>query len=149
MIKKVIMSISPDQLDSLRKLATRFRGAIEACRTRLPIGLQNFPIGACRDASLLLGQHLKQSGVGSPTYVSGTKEGRTHAWLEMDGIIIDITADQFGDAAKPVIVTTDATWHSQFEVQSRSSEGLDEYDDFNSADLMSAYDEVAKRSERT
>ncbi len=143
------MSVSPDQLDSLRKLATRFRGSIEACRARLPIWLQDFPNGACLDASLLLGQYLKRTGVGNPTYVRGTKDRWTHAWLEMDGVIIDITADQLGDSSPAVMVTTDVTWHSQFEVESRRSEGLDQYDDFNSADLMSAYDEIAKHLEGT
>jgi len=111
---------------------------------KLPIGLKDFPIGACLDASLLLGHYLAQSDIGKPIYVSGTKDGRTHMWLEMDGVIIDITADQFGDAPERIMVTRDTAWHSQFERQSRRSDGLDQYNDFNSSDLMSAYSEVAK-----
>ena len=143
------MSVSPDQLDSLWKLAARFRRSIEACRATLPIWLQDFPNGACLDASLLLGHHLKRTGIGNPTYVRGAKDRQTHAWLEMDGVIIDITADQFDDSSTGVMVTTDPTWHSQFEAQSRRAEGLDQYDDFNSADLMSAYDDIAKHFEGT
>jgi hypothetical protein len=105
------MSIPSDQLDSLRKLAVRFRRAIESCRAKLPIGLKDFPFGSCLDASLLLGHYLEQSDVGKPIYVSGTKDGRTHMWLEMDGVIIDITADQFGDAPERVMVTRDTAWH--------------------------------------
>lgn len=81
------MSVSPDQLDSLQKLATRFRRSIEACRARLPMGYRS-PNGACLDASLLLGHHLKRTSVGNATYVRGTKDRWTHAWLEMDGVII-------------------------------------------------------------
>ncbi|MBC2932935.1 hypothetical protein [Nocardioides sp. zg-1228] len=45
---------------------------------------------------------------------SGINEtGRTHAWLEQDDVIIDITAYQFDDIDEPIIVTTDRTWHEQ------------------------------------
>ena len=33
----------------------------------------------------------------------------THAWLEMNELIIDITGDQFD--REPVVVTTDRSWH--------------------------------------
>jgi hypothetical protein len=48
-----------DEFAEIRYLATRFRNAIEACDPAgLPIGMQNFPLGACGDAALLLAKYL-------------------------------------------------------------------------------------------
>ena len=56
-------------------------------------------------------------------YVSARRGERTHAWLERDGVIVDITADQFDDAKCSVIVTTDDSWHRQFVVERRRQVG--------------------------
>ncbi len=39
-------------------------------------------------------------------------DGRTHAWVTVNGIIVDITADQFDE--EPVIVTRQSAWHDQW-----------------------------------
>jgi hypothetical protein len=77
----------------------------------------------CRYSCLFLQQLLQQYGYGqwsielgrppSPD-LNGTKEGKfgyyakdgwyDHAWLVKDGVIIDITADQYGDA--PIIISS-------------------------------------------
>jgi hypothetical protein len=59
----------------------------------------------------------------------------THGWIESDGIIIDITADQFPDITAPALVTRDRTWHDQrFGRQRRPREVLVRpYDDYDSA----------------
>ncbi|WP_377806571.1 hypothetical protein [Azospirillum sp. A29] len=41
----------------------------------------------------------------------------THAWIEADDIIIDVTADQFGQP--PVMVTRDRAWHDTWPDQER------------------------------
>jgi hypothetical protein len=56
-------------------------------------------------------------------YVSARRGERTHAWLEKDGVIVDITADQFDDAECPVMVTADDSWHRQFVVERRRPVG--------------------------
>ena len=39
-------------------------------------------------------------------------------WLERDGIIVDITADQFsGEISNPVLVTNDHSWHDTWPEQ--------------------------------
>ena len=108
-------------LTRVTSLAVRFRTAIEKCDpSRLPIGFQKFPRGNCGDAALLLGTFLKETF----TYVVGErgKKGRTwrsHAWLEADGVIVDITADQFPEIAEPVIVTMHSVWHKKFRQERR------------------------------
>lgn len=100
-------------LEDLLRHATDFRSAIERCdRAKLYPGFQEFPHGACGIASLYLGCHLAALGY-SVYYCCGwLTGGSTHAWLEVDRFLIDITADQFAQA--PVIVTADRTWHSRF-----------------------------------
>lgn len=57
----------------------------------------------------------------SAAYVCGSRHddhgSSTHAWVEANDIIIDITADQFGQPA--VIVTRERTWHDTWPEQER------------------------------
>lgn len=129
----------------LRILAKRFRAAILACdRVNLPITLRDFPKGACGDASLLLAKYLEQFGFSPLTYVWGWRttsfeRGRqSHAWLEQDGLIIDITADQFSNA-EPVLVTTDRSWHEQFEVEQKSPADYEQYEEESRRELHAAF----------
>lgn len=39
---------------------------------------------------------------------------QSHAWIELDGLIVDISGDQFVDQHEPVFVTKDRTWHDSF-----------------------------------
>lgn len=64
------------------------------------IGFNGFPDSACMDASILLGVLLERNGFGVYQLVSASNEnGRwfSHAWLENDKYLIDITADQFNN----------------------------------------------------
>ena len=56
------------------------------------------------------------NGYGEFDYILGAYDDsieteQSHAWLEKDGLIIDITADQFSDIHSEVIITKDHTWH--------------------------------------
>jgi hypothetical protein len=105
-----------DRLGRLRELAGAFRNAIErADREKLPCTLQEFPRGSCGEAALLLGTFLKNQCMGSFQYVCGWRDGHSHAWLEGDGIIVDITADFFPDKSDKIIVTHRSPWHEMFE----------------------------------
>lgn len=131
------------RLDNLGKLARRFRAALENCDpTKLPIGLQAFPSGACADASLLLAKYLQEKGEGKAEYVSGNDGNQTHAWLELGGITIDITADQFNRSIDPVIVSTNSSWHQRFEDRSGRTVTIDDYDAQTSTSLNAAYQEL-------
>lgn len=45
----------------------------------------------------------------------GQRGGDTHAWLEVNGRILDITADQFGEGCPAVWVPPDRRWHDAFK----------------------------------
>ena len=93
-------------LGRLHQLASAFRRAIEqADREKLSIAFREFPHGSCGETALLLGTFLKSRDMGTFQYVCGWCYGQSHAWLEKDGLIIDITADSFSGVSKPVIVT--------------------------------------------
>jgi hypothetical protein len=104
----------------LREFASIFRARLDAGLGRLPKDVcSRFPAGCCGIVSEVLAEAIRRQFGISGVYVCGTRydDGRhnSHAWLEVDGLIIDITADQFD--RPPVIVTTDRTWHSTWPNQ--------------------------------
>lgn len=105
--------------DKVLEFATRFREAMEEVDLEaMAIGFRMFPRGACSDTSLLLGTALKDHGLGVFRYICASKsEGgsfESHAWLRADGLIVDITADQFKDGMPPVFVGEDTGWYKQW-----------------------------------
>ena len=66
--------------------------------------MKNFPHGSCGDTSILLGQYFFDQSLGLWEYASGEREPdlHSHAWLERDGLIVDITADQVSPAVAKV-----------------------------------------------
>lgn len=73
------------------------------------IGFYDFPKGACSDASTLLGILLERNGFGLYQLVSASNEkGKwfSHAWLENEKYLIDITANQFNSwPEQPMVVS--------------------------------------------
>lgn len=117
----------------LRDLAIKFRTGVEKCdRRSLPITFEDFPTGACGDASLLLGKYLYNRGFGSFQYVCGIRrrcdKKQEHAWLRQGAVIIDITADQFPEIHEPVIVTTDHLWYDAFRIRNEHEADYELYD---------------------
>ncbi|NOT99971.1 MAG: hypothetical protein HOO95_00125 [Gallionella sp.] len=111
----------------IEKIAHRMRDSIKAIpREQLPFPMSSFPIGACGDASLLLGAYLVDCGYHNFLYISGERGTYTdnswtsHAWVAKGELVIDITADQFADAPASVIVASPSAWHQQFEIESSS-----------------------------
>jgi hypothetical protein len=96
----------------LRRIASAVRAIIEeyASAHDHDIMFQSFPRGTCGPVSELLGRYLVEVARLDAGYVCAEWLGDgSHAWIEVDGIIVDITADQFGQA--PVIVTRHSPWH--------------------------------------
>ena len=98
-------------------MAADFRDAIERVRAeRLPGALPYFPEGACRMTSRLFAQHLTnrpETGLVQPQLVSGilpsSEAGARHFWLEINGTVVDLTADPFGQPA--VVVGPRTAFH--------------------------------------
>jgi hypothetical protein len=91
----------------IKAAAMSFRLALDSGGLRLA-GLAAFPHGSCGDTCELLGQFLIDSGLGEWRFCAGARSQSfvTHAWLELDGLILDITADQFPEIDEPVLLTT-------------------------------------------
>ncbi|MCM3257087.1 hypothetical protein M3664_04730 [Paenibacillus lautus] len=95
------------------KVASNYREIIESIHwSEFPSECQlnySFPHGACSDVSMLLGKYLLDKYGIDCEHVTGSTEvagmvSRSHAWLEVAGYKIDITADQFEDIDEKVIL---------------------------------------------
>ena len=133
-------------LDRIRHLAWRFRSAIEACdQAYLPSTFQDFPAGACGDTTLLLGKYLEQNGCGHFDYVFGTQDDKTHAWLQRADLFVDITADQFADNDRRVIVEYASAWHIGFQEELKYTADFENYGDVMRDEYRAAYARIFAR----
>ncbi|MFE3109737.1 hypothetical protein ACFXKJ_27110 [Kitasatospora indigofera] len=112
----------------VRAAAKRFRAALVQVKPTLDQNdhrlesLHAFPDGSCSEASGLLAVYLAHTGLGAWEVVSGgTPAGElgTHAWVEQDGLIVDITASQQGWPNKDVCICSGCSWHDQFGEETR------------------------------
>ena len=138
--------------EKIELIAINIRYAIEkTLRERLPITFHDFPFGACGDTALILGRHLKDLGYGGFKYVlacRGDKEDGSwcsHVWLERQGLIVDITADQFSDFSHKVFVGMGSSFHSTFTVEDVSDADYEIYDSNTYEKLTSAHQEILKQ----
>jgi len=136
----------------IQNVLFKFRDAIENTnRGFLPITFRNFPSGACGDTCQILAEHLKGMGFGDFFYISGKREdSRSHAWLEKDGFVIDLTSDQFNELDMPVYYGPINDWYRSFSEESRSLAGytLFQFDDetpkIECLELMKAHRAIAE-----
>ena len=136
----------------LHEIATRFRRAIETRQSSLRLFWlrDGFPKGCCREASDMLGVFLHDRFAVEATVVRGQLDDHSHAWLMIDGLIVDITADQFLDRfpnAKPVIVSSESTMHAQFREEGRSCPvllGSDDPENEFAADARHDYEVIGR-----
>jgi hypothetical protein len=105
-----------------------------------------FPKDCCGHASVLLALYLRDEGFADVRYVyNGRRSPDSHAWVEVGGIIVDITADQFTDNPNAVIVTEERSWHSRFSGEQRRSEILGGFADEAKQNYENAYAAVKNR----
>ena len=134
----------------LFQLASTFRDAIErADRSSLGLSFKRFPQGACGDAAPLLGHFLKACGAGEAIYILGERgqmgrDWSSHAWLRVDGYIVDITADQFHDMSEPVIVARASPWHQTFEAKGEHEADFTVYHPATVSELATKYAVIMK-----
>jgi len=92
-----------------------------------------FPRGCCGDTANVLGFLYSIKHKMECLYVSATGLGNnndcSHAWLEVNGVIIDITADQFnedGYEVGAVVIGNESHFHTLFhEVEKRLFDSQD------------------------
>lgn len=120
-----------EKIEQIRQIVTQVRQAMDELKTAGEISPSNiwfgkFPNGSCGDMSIILATHLKNSGFDLPEYICGSHidDGRSHAWLRLDGICIDITADQFDFAPYPKVIVEyeeDYPLNKIFEIDTQPS----------------------------
>src|SRR5690606_14776331 len=71
----------------------------------------------------------------------------SHAWLYRDGLIVDITADQFPEVVSKVIVTTDSPWHRTFDVTIEHIADCRIYDERATTRLERMYRKIVSKIE--
>jgi len=98
----------------LEQEAIRVRRFLESRGADLCELFSDFPHGACGNASDILGQLLEEIGISDVQYVSGMRNEKSHGWLEVRGLIVDITSDQFEDGLGPVYVGEASAFHETF-----------------------------------
>lgn len=79
-----------------------------------------FPTDCCKATSFLFGHHLsKLVDRKEIKYVWGQRADGDHGWLQHNGYIVDLTADQFDGEDRSVIVVPEGTspLHQTFEPQ--------------------------------
>ena len=117
-----IRSIPSD--DEVEQATRTFRSVIDAAGPK-PWAEKHisFPRGACGHAAELLGRYLIDRLNIRPEYVNQVAHQKiggwqhSHAWLEWNGLTIDICGDQFG--WEPVIVTRFPMFHGCGEDETR------------------------------
>jgi len=68
----------------------------------LSLSASQFPYACCDDTSLILAAYLSDNGFAGSRVIRGkhggkNRELKSHVWLSLDSIEIDITADQFNN----------------------------------------------------
>ncbi|MER5555722.1 hypothetical protein ABT001_29305 [Streptomyces sp. NPDC002793] len=101
--------------------AMRFRRAIEDAKQAGDLdaphpGFRDFPQGSCGAATVMLCTYLAERGLDGWLYACGKRENphETHAWAEREGLVVDITADQF-PAHGTVYVGPRTPWFDTWE----------------------------------
>ena len=110
-------------VDKLRQIVITFDLAISPIAQKYRSVFGEYPRGSCGSASEMLGHHLKMNYSFKTTYCNGAihdPEFHSHAWLEFDSLIIDITCGQFEDFPYNCpYVGLDDRWHSKWNAQRR------------------------------
>ncbi|WP_158682558.1 hypothetical protein [Pseudomonas sp. XWY-1] len=106
--------------ESLVEIVERFRDAADEVFEAggAPEHMRGFPRGCCGVMSDMLGEYLNSLGIGVFLYVRANRAMATHAWVELDGIVIDITSDQFQGRPRVYVGEADA-WYKKWKVDAK------------------------------
>jgi hypothetical protein len=135
-------------IQKVRQAALLFRRRfVEMPESYRPCAMEHFPRGSCGLMTTLLGNFLNHLGLGLFENVCGERgeefgpadDWTSHAWLAKDGLIVDVTADQFHDCEDEVIVTSDSQLHRSFVITPDSPRKLEIIGPGSSGDLVRTY----------
>ncbi|MDO6524724.1 hypothetical protein Q4519_03405 [Motilimonas sp. 1_MG-2023] len=123
-------------MEQLTFLVNQFRAAMEKLNPcdfdGTSLSVSKFPEACCDDSSQLLAAYLSDNGYSNAKLIRGANGGfneelGSHVWLNLDGVHIDITSDQFnkyGYKNPPIIIAEHNDFLSSFEAQ---DDGIADY----------------------
>lgn len=85
--------------------------------------LSLFPIACCEYSSMMLARFLlekKGYNIADVLMIKGQSISdvlQLHLWLKVNGVIVDITAGQFNEAEKLIIIDEHGYWYNKFFYQ--------------------------------
>jgi len=103
------------------ELARAARAGLEATPAKdLGLGFGSFPHGTCGPVAELMGRIVLEQTGQTGIYVCGGGHPalgpqQSHAWLEVGGLIVDLTHDQFEHTGLVGWVFETSSWHARFE----------------------------------
>jgi len=94
-------------------------------------------------AADFLRQYLHNQGLGEWNRVNGRRPGgsRTHAWVQREGVVADITADQFADRPAVFVDYLDDWYMGMLDVQDGNAVDITYWN----SEQKAAYDAVVRR----
>ena len=81
--------------------------------------LSLFPVACCEYSSMMLARFLiekKSYNIADVLIIKGQSTSdiyQLHLWLKVNGVIVDITAGQFNEAEKSIIIDEHGSWHNK------------------------------------
>ena len=134
-------------IQQITQIASKFRMAILLLpRSAFPwnssMGCSQFPSGCCGDTSQTLATYIFSETGMICSYVNGRNGGiagelGSHAWLEFDDFVIDITADQFNNRGydlPEIYVGKRTDWYDSYKIDIKSDGRHTSLDDKGSLD---------------
>ena len=107
------------QSKSIYEIACRMRNIFEESSRNGndPFSFSSFPNGACGPTSELIGRYFREVLETDAMYIGASRsdDDWTHAWITVNDLIVDITADQFDQ--KTVIVEKNSPWHDKWDAE--------------------------------
>ncbi|MGR6858961.1 hypothetical protein ACU5EH_00685 [Aliivibrio salmonicida] len=131
-----------DFSEKVRKVFLQHRDVIE-----LPF-FHRFPINSCESASYFLGVLLANNFPDKDVVIVEGYEHKSderHFWVEVDGQIIDITADQFPSVSKPIYGGSIHPLAKKFKSDSKidAQKGFEKFDLIDATQKANVYKQVS------
>jgi hypothetical protein len=122
-VAQAVTEVGPELRTFLSRLAAVCREALERMTpAQRGVGFIDFPRGTCGPVAELMGRLVFEATHKSGLYLSGTAHPdlprqQSHAWLEVDGLLVDLTHDQFTGTGLVGWVFESSPWHALFETE--------------------------------
>ena len=83
-----------DKVQRINELCSQFIDDVQLGKVWFE-GSDDFPYGCCGSVSEKLCELMEREGLSGATYKWGWRANQSHAWVEYDDLIIDVTISQF------------------------------------------------------